>query len=83
MFDLETVVSQDPSPFIVAPVLHDTNLKFSDLKPHQAHDPGTLVTSRTLEACELLPQYSVRDGLLNFDSKYDLKLKVVLPQQIW
>jgi hypothetical protein len=78
---LETVEPQNNLPSIVAPVLYDMPLAFTDIRSHQAQDPESLGIIQRLEARESITPYSMRDGLLYCTAKFDRKPKLVLPQQ--
>jgi hypothetical protein len=78
----ETGESQDSLPSIVAPVLCDMPLAFEDLTSHQAQDPEITAIIQKLEAVEPITPYSMRDGLLYCDAKFDRKPKVVLPHHL-
>jgi hypothetical protein len=60
----ETAEPQNNLPSVVAPLLYDMLLTFTDLKSHQIQDPESLGIIQRLEAGESINPYSVRDGLL-------------------
>jgi transposase InsO family protein len=80
MFD--GVDTPDLQPSIVAPVLYDMPLAFTDLQSHQTQDLELQSITQKLEQGVSLSPYSVRNGLLYCTAKFDRKPKVVLPQHL-